>query len=160
MPQLHKKTKPIISKSPEQTKEIGEKIAKNLIKKSRDKDMKAVICLHGALGAGKTTFAKGFARGLGIEERKIKSPSFTYIREHRKNSTKLYHCDFYRLEGKNEWIQRAFEELHNDTEKDAIFIIEWSEKLGEKLPEKRIDIFLETISMTERKIKITDYVDD
>ena len=76
--------------TPEQTKELGQIIASGL----RAGD---VLVLNGDLGAGKTTFTKGLAKGLGIDE-VIKSPTFTIIREYQGGRLPLYHMDVYRLE--------------------------------------------------------------
>ena len=76
--------------SPEETQSYGEKIAEFL-------EPKDVILLDGDLGAGKTTFTKGLAKGLGIK-RNIKSPTFTIIREYQGGRLPLYHMDIYRLD--------------------------------------------------------------
>ncbi len=77
-------------KSADQTMAIGQKLAQYL--KPQD-----LILLDGDLGAGKTTFTKGLAKGLGID-RPIKSPTFTIIREYQDGRIPLYHMDVYRLE--------------------------------------------------------------
>jgi ATPase, YjeE family len=76
--------------TPEETMAIGQKIAPLLAPKD-------IILLDGDLGAGKTTFTKGLATGLGIK-RNVKSPTFTIIREYQDGRLPLYHMDVYRLE--------------------------------------------------------------
>ena len=76
--------------SPEATMALGQQLAPDL--QPRD-----VILLDGDLGAGKTTFTKGLAAGLGIT-RNVKSPTFTIIREYQGGRIPLYHMDVYRLE--------------------------------------------------------------
>ena len=76
--------------TPEETMTIGQQIAPLLAPKD-------IILLDGDLGAGKTTFTKGLAAGLGIK-RNVKSPTFTIIREYQDGRIPLYHMDVYRLE--------------------------------------------------------------
>ena len=144
MSQLHSH----LSKNQSQTKQI----ASDLVKKMAGKGL---ICLYGNLGAGKTVFAKGCGSALEIPEKQIKSPSFTYVREYRKDGKKImYHCDFYRMDGKNEYIERMFDELKNN---DALFVIEWPSQLQMKLPTPRIDVFLEFKDENTRKIRTKKY---
>ncbi len=87
----------------------------------------AVLLLVGDLGAGKTTFVRGLALGLGLDPDAVSSPTFTLIQEYRGRPT-LYHVDLYRLEGA-EIDDLGLEELSAG---DAIVAIEWAEKLGER----------------------------
>ena len=86
-----------------------------------------VVLLTGPLGAGKTTFAKGVARGLGVVER-VTSPTFIMVREHHcSNSlgiTTLHHCDLYRVESLDEVVDLAIGEL---VEESAVAVVEWGE---------------------------------
>ena len=147
-----------ITKTPEETKKIGF----DLVKKMKGK---GVICLRGSLGAGKTTFTKGCARALGFNERQIKSPTFIYIREHGKKDGKgkLYHCDFYRLQQKDNGEQKdngkqkdhfagkTFEEMEFG---ESLCIIEWPNNIQHILPKKRIEVAIEIIDENKRKIEI------
>lgn len=86
-----------------------------------------IVLLNGPLGAGKTTFVKGVAAGLGVSER-VTSPTFTIVREHRcrneRGITTLHHCDVYRIERLDEVVDLALGELVED---DAVALIEWGE---------------------------------
>src|SRR4051812_30745452 len=104
------------SSSPDETK----KFALDLAEKFKNKH--AVIALSGDLGAGKTTFTQGFARGLGIDD-KIISPTFVIIRQHPyENNTRIfYHIDLYRLEGKIDISSLGIKEMFED--KNALILI-------------------------------------
>ncbi|MBX6396018.1 MAG: tRNA (adenosine(37)-N6)-threonylcarbamoyltransferase complex ATPase subunit type 1 TsaE [Alicyclobacillaceae bacterium] len=97
-----------------------------------------VVCLHGGVGAGKTTFVQGIARGLGVDE-PITSPTFTIVCEYA-GRLPLYHVDVYRL-GK-----RAAEEplgLEEYLEGDGVTAVEWAEWLEPLLPEERLVVRIE-----------------
>lgn len=87
----------LITRSPEETAALGERLAGEL-------GPGACLALVGELGAGKTTLIKGLARGLGIPENDILSPTFVLIREHRKGRLPLFHVDAYRI-GRVEELQ-------------------------------------------------------
>lgn len=95
-----------------------------------------VIALTGSLGAGKTTFVKGIANGLGIMD-EITSPSFTIIKEYYDGRLPLYHMDLYRIDNHEELYMIGFEELIYGS---GLSIIEWSEKAEELLPNSSINI--------------------
>ncbi len=84
-----------------------------------------VICLYGDLGAGKTTFIKGIAQALEIDEDEITSASFVIIAEHYGRYP-LYHIDLYRIEGKDAVFETGVDEY---LESDGICVIEWAERL-------------------------------
>lgn len=89
-----------------------------------------VLLLDGDLGAGKTSFTKGLARGLGITDY-IKSPTFTLIREYPAGRLPLYHMDLYRLEDGGAG-DLGLEEYF---EGDGVSVVEWPDYLGEALPD-------------------------
>ncbi|WP_262316633.1 tRNA (adenosine(37)-N6)-threonylcarbamoyltransferase complex ATPase subunit type 1 TsaE [Lacticaseibacillus parakribbianus] len=89
-----------------------------------------VLLLDGDLGAGKTSFTKGLASGLGIADY-IKSPTFTIIREYQDGRLPLYHMDIYRLEDGGAG-DLGLEEYF---EGDGVSVVEWPEFLGDALPE-------------------------
>ena len=97
-----------------------------------------VLLLEGDLGAGKTTFAQGFARGLGITATVV-SPTFTLLNEYRDGRIPLVHGDFYRLED-----PLQAEELHVEEywENGWIVLLEWPDRLPE-LPEQYLQVQLE-----------------
>ncbi len=112
-----------------------------------------VIALTGPLGAGKTTFVQGFAKALGIKD-KIISPTFVLIRQHPIPKTKkmLYHIDLYRL-GEDQFQELGLEELFSD--KNAIVLIEWAEKIKDLIPKNASWISFEMLSQNKRKITLS-----
>lgn len=101
---------------------IGEKLAMSL-------QGGELILLDGDLGAGKTTFTKGLAKGLGIT-RNIKSPTFTLIREYSMGRLPLYHMDVYRLE-ETGGADLGLEEYFNSS---GVSVVEWSQFIQAELP--------------------------
>ena len=91
-----------------------------------------VIGLKGELGTGKTTFAKGFAMGLGINEH-VTSPTFKIVSEYDGESCTLFHVDCYRLNDYNEFISIDAERLLYP--EDGITLIEWADRIEEIIPE-------------------------
>ena len=107
-----------------------------------------IIFLNGDLGAGKTTFTKGFARGLNIREM-IKSPSYTIIREYEKGRLPFYHMDLYRLAGDNDELG-----LEEYFESDGVSVIEWANLL-EEVP---ADYLTLTFSKTGDDARVIEFV--
>lgn len=89
-----------------------------------------VIAFKGPLGAGKTTMAKGIARGLGIDDT-VTSPTFTIVSEY-EGRLRLHHVDAYRLSGPEDFAQAGGEEILSD--RGGVCLIEWSERVEETLP--------------------------
>lgn len=117
-----------ISESYEDTQRIASEFAKTL--KSGD-----VICMYGDLGAGKTAFVQGLAKGLGIDEH-ITSPTFTIVNEYMGDKP-LYHFDVYRIADSDEMYEIGYEEYISG---DGISVIEWPQLIEDILPEHRYDI--------------------
>lgn len=111
------------------------------------------IVLTGDLGAGKTTFTKGLAQGLSIEQM-IKSPTYTIIREYPNGRLPFYHMDIYRLSD-------GVDELGLDEyyEQDGICVIEWGKLFPEELPDNYLDIVIETQADDARKLCISFHGD-
>lgn len=142
--------KTIITKNVEETQKIGEELAKCLPSN--------VIALYGELGAGKTSFVQGLARGLGIRERII-SPTFILIRKHQILSSKsqiasgkFYHVDLYRIED-DKSLEEQLSELIDEKN---IVVIEWAERF-KNLPAKRLDIFFKHLKENEREIHFQNH---
>jgi ATPase, YjeE family len=114
--------------TPEETMAIGQKIAPLLAPKD-------IILLDGDLGAGKTTFTKGLATGLGIK-RNVKSPTFTIIREYQDGRLPLYHMDVYRLED-GSGDELGLDEYFNG---DGVSVVEWSKFVADELPDDYLRI--------------------
>ena len=96
-----------------------------------------VVALVGDLGAGKTVFARGVARALGVTE-PVVSPSFTIVREY-DGRTPLVHVDVYRIDTVQELHDLGFEELVRD---DAVTLVEWGDMIDGLLPADRLDVRL------------------
>lgn len=111
-----------------------------------------IICLSGDLGAGKTTFTRYFAQGLGVE-RVIKSPTYTIIREYEEGRLPLYHMDAYRLEETGaEGI--GLEEYFDS---NGVTVIEWPSFIREDLPTEYVWVSIDTPSATTRHVEVTGY---
>lgn len=136
----------IQTKNEQQTMSVAEKLGKTLI-------VPQVISLVGDLGAGKTTFAKGIAKGLGIEKM-VTSPTFTILNEYLDNKIKMYHFDMYRLESEDEARAVGFENYFDLASLDGITLVEWAENTNGILPEKYLQVTLEKLGDDERKIII------
>jgi tRNA threonylcarbamoyladenosine biosynthesis protein TsaE len=95
-----------------------------------------IVTLSGELGAGKTTLARGLVRALGWQG-PVKSPSYALVEQYQFPSIYFYHFDFYRFERSEEWDSTGFAEYFRP---DAVALIEWPERVSERLPE--IDIAL------------------
>lgn len=123
----------------EETKALATRLA-NLLRPGD------VITLEGDLGAGKTTFTKGLAVGLGVK-RVVNSPTYTIVKEY-EGELPLYHMDVYRLEDSDEDI--GFSEYF---EGDGISVIEWAHFIEEYLPEDRLDIKINYIDEQKRLLE-------
>lgn len=132
-----------VSSSPELTIKAGEKLVSAL----GNGDL---ISLSGPLGAGKTCLIKGIAVGLGVAQNDVKSPSYTLVNEYL-GTIPLFHFDLYRLEDSSELYGIGWDEY---LMRDGIVVVEWGEKAENQLPENRIQIDIEIVGETERKIKI------
>ncbi len=142
----------ITTKNLEETQIFAEELAKKM--KGGE-----VLLLSGDLGAGKTSFTQGFAKGLGISQRII-SPTFIIMRsydilENEKGFKKFFHVDLYRTESEHDIEGLGLLELMSD--KENIVVIEWPDRLGKLKPEKRWEISFTTLSENSRKIMIEKY---
>ncbi|NLA37726.1 MAG: tRNA (adenosine(37)-N6)-threonylcarbamoyltransferase complex ATPase subunit type 1 TsaE [Actinobacteria bacterium] len=97
-----------------------------------------LILLSGDLGAGKTTFTKGFGAALGVSE-PITSPTFTLVREYQ-GRLKLYHLDVYRIEQIEEALDLGLAELLDE---GAVTLIEWAQNIANELPADHLEISIE-----------------
>ena len=132
---------------------FSDKETKLLAQKLAGKIKFGVIALFGELGAGKTTFVQGFAKGLGIKG-KIISPTFVLIRQHPISGTKkvLYHIDLYRLNNMKGLKQLGLQEIWSDPKN--IVLIEWADKIKNLLPKEVIKIYLKVVDANTRKITL------
>jgi len=132
----------IESKNERETEAVGAMMAKRAKRGT-------VISLTGSLGAGKTVFAKGFAKELGIEEA-IVSPTFTLVQEY-DGRLKMYHLDLYRLSGEDEFESMGGEDFLYS---DGVTLIEWSEKIKSMLPNGTICVTITINDDLSRTIEI------
>lgn len=141
--------KKLTLRSLEDTKNLGQEIAKKILKR---KDKSAfIVFLDGDLGTGKTTLVKEIIFALGIKE-KVKSPTFTIIEPYELNDKNIYHIDLYRINDPSELEIIGLREYLNESE--AIIFIEWPEKSFGFLKEFDLKISLKHSSEKERKCKI------
>lgn len=134
-----------VSQSPEETAEWGRRLAPLL-------QPGDVIALRGELGAGKTTFVQGLARGLGIT-RPVTSPTFILINEY-PSRPRLYHVDCYRIAEAAEAWGIGLDELIDD---DGVCVIEWAERVAPLLPAERLEVVLTWTGPQTRRIEIVGY---
>ena len=133
-----------ISKSVEETIDFGAKFAGGL--KRGD-----CVALIGDLGAGKTVFTKGIAKGLGVKNaRYVNSPTFVIIKEY-KGTIPLFHFDLYRLNRSTALDSMSYEEYFYGS---GVTVIEWADKIREILPKKYLEVRLLVAGENRRKIEI------
>lgn len=140
--------------SEEETKQLGETIGL-IIKRNFElyKHETCIIAMLGELGSGKTYLSKGIARGLGINENDVTSPTFTIINEY-KGEFLIFHIDFYRLNCQDEVIDLGFEEYLNG---GGVMIIEWADRIPDVIPKNHLEIKIEIKNFGKRKITISPY---
>lgn len=131
------KTYTFQTRSSEETERLGKQLAGLL-------EAGDVVTLEGDLGAGKTTFTKGLAIGLGVT-RVVNSPTFTIIKEYEGNLP-LYHMDVYRLEDSDEDL--GFDEYFHG---DGVTVVEWAHFIQDLLPEEYLTITIKHVTDNERE---------
>lgn len=135
----------IRTKSPQETIAAAEKLGSML--KAGD-----IIAYKGGLGAGKTTFTRGLAIGLGLGD-SVTSPTFALVNEYRGKSITLYHFDMYRIESEDDLESTGFYDYPFE---ENVAAIEWSENIAEFLPKHTIYITINSAGENEREILIED----
>lgn len=131
-----------LTASEDETSAVGESLAAGL-------HAGDVVLLYGPLGAGKTAFVRGLARGLGAPPHEVSSPTFTLIQEYSGSRATLYHVDLYRLEPR-EVDDLGLEELISG---DGIVAIEWAERWGGR-PDEVCEVWIEDAGDERRTIRI------
>ena len=127
---------------PEATRATGERLARIL----RPGD---VVALYGELGAGKTCFIQGLARGMGVRS-EVTSPTFIFVNEYQ-GRLPIYHVDLYRTEDLQEIVDLGIEEyLYGD----GITVVEWAEKIEHLLPAGTIRVTISGLGDEPRKIRL------
>ena len=130
------------SKNELETEALGEKLAKAI-------EGGAVIAMYGDLGAGKTAFVRGLARGMGLDAR-VSSPTFTIVNEYL-GARELIHFDMYRLGSADELFDIGWEDYIS---RGAVCAVEWSENVEDAFYGDEIKLTIEKLSDNERKITI------
>ncbi len=123
-----------------------ERLAEEFARSVRDGDC---IAFFGGLGAGKTAFVRGLARGLGLQA-EVSSPTYALVNEYRGDRV-LMHFDMYRITGFEDLYSTGF---FDDLDGPAILAIEWSENILFALPERRVEVRLESDGADGRTITI------
>ena len=118
-----------VSNSEEETEALGVRLADEL-------KAGAVIAFTGDLGAGKTAFTRGLARGLGVGGR-VTSPTFTIVNEYEGGRLPLFHFDMYRLGSSDELFDIGWEDYLN---RGGVCAVEWSENVSDALEEDAISV--------------------
>ena len=131
-----------ISNSEAETEEIGARFAKNL-------PGGTVVAMYGDLGAGKTAFVRGMARGMGLTCR-VSSPTFTIVNEYL-GQRELIHFDMYRLSGADELFEIGWEDYLN---RGAVCAVEWSEKVEDAFFGDEVRVTIDKLDDSRRKITI------
>lgn len=131
-----------ISRSEAETEAIGEKFAQGLVGGT-------VVAMYGDLGAGKTAFVRGMARGMGLSCR-VSSPTFTIVNEY-EGERELIHFDMYRLESSDELFDIGWEDYLC---RGAVCAVEWSEKVEDAFYGDETIVRIEKLGDTERRITI------
>lgn len=131
-----------ITHSPEETEKIGEALAKSL-------QPGTVLAYRGDLGAGKTAFTRGLARGLGCKET-VTSPTYTIVNEYLGGRLPLFHFDMYRLASSDDLWDIGWEDY---LEREGVCAVEWSENVQDAM-ENAITVTIEKLGETTRRITI------
>ena len=131
-----------ITKNEQETEDLGAKLAASLPDGS-------VVAMYGDLGAGKTAFVRGMARGMGLQVR-VSSPTFTIVNEYL-GPRELIHFDMYRLSGADELFDIGWEDY---LARGAVCAVEWSENVEDAFFGDEIRVRIEKRSDTERSITI------
>ena len=138
----------VISPSPEETQTVGARLGARL-------GPGAVVACTGELGAGKTCFLQGLARGLGVTA-DVTSPTFVLVNQYR-GRLPVYHLDAYRTGSLTELVDLGLEEmLHGD----GVTVIEWADKLLPLLPSRTIHVSIHGLGDEPREIRIEEPASD
>jgi len=133
----------LTSQAPRETEQIGSLLGSMLAEGD-------IIALCGELGTGKTTFVRGIARGMGLEEAEVASPSFTLVNEY-EGPLRLFHIDLYRLEDEKDLIGIDYEEYLKG---DGVVVIEWANRIPQAVPHDALWITLRYLGAECREIML------
>ncbi len=131
----------VITKSRAETEQFAEQFAKTV-------EGGTVIAMRGDLGAGKTCFTYGFAKGMEYLG-DVCSPTFAIVNEYKGGRLDIYHFDMYRVSGWDDLYTTGYFEA---LESGGVLVVEWSENIEAALPESYISVTINKLSESERKI--------
>lgn len=140
----------VITSSTEETMAVGATLAKTIGKG-------VVFTLVGDLGAGKTHFVKGFAKGIGSADL-VTSPTFTLLNVYEGGRMPVYHFDMYRLESKEEAEELGFNEYFDLKSLDGVVLAEWPSQVEGLISCPHIEINIEKLDENKRKITLSNVV--
>lgn len=132
-----------VTNSPEETEELGERLGRALSPGD-------VVAFTGDLGAGKTAFTRGIARGLGIGDR-VTSPTFAIVNEYEGGRLPLFHFDMYRLTSSDELFDIGWEDY---LARGGVCAVEWSENVTEAM-EGAVSVTIDVLGENTRRITIS-----
>ena len=133
----------MLTNSAQETRLAGQKLAECL--QAGD-----VLLLLGDLGAGKSEFTRGIAKGLGVTAT-VASPSFTILNVYEEGRIPLYHFDWYRLQSVEELYEMGMEEYLGG---DGVAVVEWPSQCPEAIPETRLEVTITPVGETQRSITL------
>lgn len=133
-----------ITHSRAETEAVAESLARDITG--------GVIALNGDLGAGKTCFTAGLAKGLGYLG-DVNSPTFAIVNEYKGGRKDVYHFDMYRINGWEDLYTTGYFEY---LESGEVLVIEWSENIASALPEHYTNVVIEYIGENDRKITVEE----
>lgn len=136
--------------SSQQTEKLGERLAEALL---RCGVRRAFVALDGEMGVGKTVFARGFARALGIKN--VKSPTYTIVNEHRSpEGIRLFHFDLYRISDSDDLASIGYDDY---VESEGFCVAEWPSRVPEDIPEGAIRVCIRRMAENDdgREIEIS-----
>ncbi len=126
--------KEILTDSPEETENVGEKLAKLIYD---DTDIPPFVALYGDLGVGKTAFVRGFTRVFS-KRAIVKSPTFALVNEYPTDCTRrLFHFDMYRITDEDDLYSIGYYDYLDD---GSVCLVEWSENIPYAIPERHIRV--------------------
>lgn len=132
-----------VTSSPEETIEFAKRVGKLL----RGGD---ILAYRGGLGAGKTTFTRGLALGMGLPD-EVSSPTFALVNEYRNENVTMYHFDMYRIMNAEALETTGFYDYMSE---DSVIVCEWSENIAGCLPDGTVTVTIKRLGENEREIVV------
>lgn len=132
----------VVSTGPADTQRFARELAPTLLPGD-------CIALRGELGAGKTCFVRGLVEGLGGDPRDVSSPTFVLLNVYDTPRGSVFHLDAYRVSDPEDFAAIGFDELLTQ---HGFVVLEWPERVAALLPGTRVEVRLEPVSETERRI--------